>query len=322
MQISVVIPVYNGAMTIGRALDSLLTQTHTDFEVLVVNDGSQDNTQDVVQGYCKKDSRFQLISYEKNRGVSYARNQGLKAATGKWISLLDADDWMAPQRLERLLNATGILQADIVFDNLKIIHPQSQDIIEITCFGDKGATLELTLQELFESDTPYMHFAIGYVSPFLRTEFFRENNITYNEAYTLSEDFTLLAEAFLNGATAYVLPFADYYYTYKPAGNQKQSAYTLLDNKYDQVITACNSFMTKYKDQVPDQAYRAIERRRDLFKCLSQSRRLYRMGWQSGWLGRVLDYISSPYCLWFLVKLILLRLSRLQLVGLTIGAVV
>ena len=89
---SVIIPAYNSAAFLPQALDSLLRQTMPGFEAVIVNDGSVDNTQDIIDTYCEKDARFRCIRQE-NAGVSAARNNGLAAAAGEYVTFLDADDY-------------------------------------------------------------------------------------------------------------------------------------------------------------------------------------------------------------------------------------
>jgi len=95
--ISVIIPTYNRAAFIARAIDSVLAQTHKADEIIVVDDGSTDTTQEILAGY--HDS-IQIIT-QTNHGVSSARNSGIKAAKGRWICLLDSDDVWHPAKLER-----------------------------------------------------------------------------------------------------------------------------------------------------------------------------------------------------------------------------
>ena len=94
-KISVVIPTYNCGALIPEALDSIFAQTFTDFEVIVVDDGSTDNTRDVVSRY-REDIRY---IYQNNKGVSAARNAGIKEARGQYIAFLDADDLWLPEKL-------------------------------------------------------------------------------------------------------------------------------------------------------------------------------------------------------------------------------
>jgi glycosyltransferase involved in cell wall biosynthesis len=95
--ISVVIPAYNSAKSICRAIDSILAQSYCDYEIIVIDDGSTDNTAAIVSGY---GSQVNYI-YEENSGVCVARNAGVKAANGQWIAFLDHDDQWSPEKLAR-----------------------------------------------------------------------------------------------------------------------------------------------------------------------------------------------------------------------------
>lgn len=97
--VSVVIPTYNRAHLLGRAIKSVLDQTYTDFELIVVDDGSTDGTSEVVKSF--NDSRLRFIRTEPNRGASAARNTGIQAAQGEYIAFNDSDDEWLPQKLEK-----------------------------------------------------------------------------------------------------------------------------------------------------------------------------------------------------------------------------
>ncbi len=113
--ISVVIPAYKRGHVIERAIRSVLEQTHQDFEILVVDDGSKDNTESVVASIAKEDSRIRYFRHDTNRGAQAARNTGARAAQGEWVVFLDSDDYFTPNSLEvRLLAAQG--------EGVKVIH--------------------------------------------------------------------------------------------------------------------------------------------------------------------------------------------------------
>lgn len=102
-KVSVIIPAYNSALYITEAIDSVLKQTCKGVEIIVMDDGSTDNTTKVLEPYIQKE----IISYlyEENRGPSAARNRGVKVSTGEYVAFLDSDDIWAPNHLEQLLNA-------------------------------------------------------------------------------------------------------------------------------------------------------------------------------------------------------------------------
>jgi len=99
MQVSVVIPAFNRAWIIGEALQSVFAQTFQDFEVLVIDDGSTDNTADVVKSFA--DPRLRYVKKYPNAGVGAAWNSGIRAARGEFVSFLDSDDLWKPDKLER-----------------------------------------------------------------------------------------------------------------------------------------------------------------------------------------------------------------------------
>ncbi len=101
--ISIIIPVYNAEKTIGRAIDSILSQTSLDFELLLINDGSSDNSLQVMNSYGSDDSRIRVFDIT-NSGVSHARNLGMKHAKGKYMTFLDADDYYVEKALENILS--------------------------------------------------------------------------------------------------------------------------------------------------------------------------------------------------------------------------
>jgi glycosyltransferase involved in cell wall biosynthesis len=110
-KVTIVIPAYNAANYIATSISSVLAQTFTDWELIIVNDGSKDNTAELVKGYLS-DTRIKLIE-QANSGVSSARNVGIKAASGKFIALLDADDSYLSNNIETKFN---IINADDSID--------------------------------------------------------------------------------------------------------------------------------------------------------------------------------------------------------------
>jgi len=102
--ISVVMPAYNAADFIGEAIQSILDQTYTDYEFIIVDDGSTDGTAAIIQSYAERDPRIRLIK-NPHGGVCEARNTAIRQASGDWIVLMDADDIARPNRIERLVQA-------------------------------------------------------------------------------------------------------------------------------------------------------------------------------------------------------------------------
>ena len=101
--VSVVIPTYNRASLLLRAIRSVLAQTYSTYEVIVVDDCSDDDMRSVLSEFTRTDSRIRVIRHERNRGLSWARNTGIEAATGQYVSFLDDDDEYLPSTLNDLV---------------------------------------------------------------------------------------------------------------------------------------------------------------------------------------------------------------------------
>jgi glycosyltransferase involved in cell wall biosynthesis len=89
--INIIVPVYNTATYLPQCLDSLVNQTYRDIEIICVNDGSTDNSPDILKAYAERDSRI-LVIHQENLGLSDARNKGLESARGEWVMFVDSDD--------------------------------------------------------------------------------------------------------------------------------------------------------------------------------------------------------------------------------------
>lgn len=109
--ISVIIPTHNRGHLVGQAISSVLDQTYQNFEIIVVDDASADNTEDVVKGF--DDSRVHYICHEQNRGAPWARNSGAAVARGEYLAFLDSDDIWHPKLLERQLAVLAGLQPSV-----------------------------------------------------------------------------------------------------------------------------------------------------------------------------------------------------------------
>ena len=97
-KVSIIVPIYNSEAHLSRCIDSILAQTLTDFELILVNDGSQDNSGKICDNYAQKDSRI-IVLHKENGGTSSARNVGLKKSRGEYITFVDSDDTIYPHYL-------------------------------------------------------------------------------------------------------------------------------------------------------------------------------------------------------------------------------
>lgn len=99
--VSIIMPSYNTAKYISAAIESILNQTYENWELIIVDDCSTDNTDEILTEYAKKDSRIRYYKNEKNSGAAVARNRALRQAKGKWVAFLDSDDLWEKDKLEK-----------------------------------------------------------------------------------------------------------------------------------------------------------------------------------------------------------------------------
>ena len=118
--VSVIVPVYNSEEYLHQCIDSILNQTYTNIELLLINDGSQDRSGEICDEFAEKDERIRVF-YQKNRGVSSARNLGLNNANGKWVSFVDSDDWEDKETYMEILNFVNYKKVDLVIWGIKFI---------------------------------------------------------------------------------------------------------------------------------------------------------------------------------------------------------
>jgi glycosyltransferase involved in cell wall biosynthesis len=157
--ISVIIPSYNSGKFLAEAIESVVNQTFGDIEIIVVNDGSTDDTERIVREWQQRDRRIKYINHQINKGLAAARNTGIRAAKGQYIALLDADDVWLPQKLEVQLKLLEEGSEFVYSDRFYLIDDKrtnqsyfvSQDITP--CQGKGRACLPALIKKSFLSSS-------------------------------------------------------------------------------------------------------------------------------------------------------------------------
>ena len=124
--VSIIMPAYNCEKYVAEAINSILAQTYRNWELLVLDDGSKDNTLRLIKEFSQKDSRIKALSNGKNMGVSATRNRGIEIASGEWIAFLDSDDVWKPEKLEKQFEIVVKEAAEFLFTGSSYINEEGE----------------------------------------------------------------------------------------------------------------------------------------------------------------------------------------------------
>ncbi|MCJ2094659.1 glycosyltransferase [Methylobacterium sp. J-072] len=224
VDISFLMAAHNAAPWIETAIRSALDQAGVAVEILVVDDGSVDGTASVVARLAAEDPRIRRIPLDgaqtgAPRGPSAARNAALKAARGRWLAILDADDLIVPDRSRTLLDLAAATNADLIADNpipfSGGFDPHGAGMLER---GREPYLFTVDLAQYLTCNrmlTPGVK--LGYLKPMLRADFVRRHGLRYDAEVRIGEDFLFCAAALAAGARFVVSSYAGYGYRRGPA---------------------------------------------------------------------------------------------------------
>lgn len=203
-QISVIIPAYNIAPYLARCLESVRQQTYKELQIIIVNDGSTDQTGKIADFFSEKDKRFHVI-HKENGGVSAARKTGLEKAEGDYIGFVDGDDYIEPMMYERLIDLAIKHDADIAHCGYQMVFPKRVDLY----YGTKAMKVQDTytgVRDLLEGTL----IEPGLVNKIYHHKLFKD--IEYNENIVINEDLLLNYFLFHRSEKAVFIDVPYYHY--------------------------------------------------------------------------------------------------------------
>lgn len=193
--VSVVMPVYNREDLVSKAIESILEQTYSHFEFIIVDDASSDKTPDILKEYAKKDKRIKILKNEKNCGISCSRNKGMEAAVGKYIAVMDSDDVALPIRLEKTVKVMeDHPQLAVVSGSLALIQGKVDP-----------KWMENPLEYNFRLQPEQIQFTLHFsnnlynVCTLIRRQFVMDHQIRYNVEYISAEDYDFWKQILMKG---------------------------------------------------------------------------------------------------------------------------
>ena len=224
--VSVIIPVYNVEQYLKRCVDSVLCQSLTNLEIILVDDGSPDRSPVICDQYLAEDERVQVI-HKQNGGLASARNAGLKIATGKYIFFLDSDDWIDPDGLQLLYETAEKYQVDFV--RFRAIRSNWPGLPENAPgmlgeerelpggYYDRSKIIELVYPKLLATPKLTMGAIVGVWESLYSTEFLKQNALFFFEEVKFSEDQIFSAHVVKAANSFYYIDTACvYHYWYNP----------------------------------------------------------------------------------------------------------
>lgn len=236
--VSVIMPAYNAEKYIGDAIESVLGQTYPHFELIIVDDASQDRTVEVVRSFA--DERIKLIRHKTNRGPGAARNTAIDAARGKWMAVIDADDQWLPQRLERLVQvAKEAGEGYFISDDLLICFETPSGLKPWVC---QGKIRRINFNEANYVDFDLYRFlklkGLG-IKPFISLNHVKQLNIFYTPECFYGEDFEFVCHLFRTGLKLRFIKDALYLYRLTPGSlTSKNIRFGHLSDVYKRLIAS------------------------------------------------------------------------------------
>ncbi len=239
--ISLIVPVYNVEKYIEKCLESIVNQDYKDFELILVNDGTQDNSINLADDYLKdKDIEYKVINKE-NGGLASARNAGLKVAVGEYISFVDSDDYIAKDFLSTLLDALIKENADYSF--FFFLFVKKQEIGN----NDNREEILFNRDELLKT---FLKRTINFVVPSMlfKKEFLDKNELSFNEGLRFSEDQPFIWNVILNTNKAIYLYKKMYGYYIRENSIMTSSSLDKIMNSFKEYSTYTNDLFSGYPE--------------------------------------------------------------------------
>ena len=182
--VSVVIPVYNASKYLAKTLDSALSQTYKNLEIILINDCSTDNSLEIMRDYEKADFRIRVLDSEKNQGVAAVRNRGIQAATGEYIALLDSDDVWVEDKIERQLKLLKENNAQIAYSSYSFIDENDQPIMHPFIVPEETTYKQMLKCNEIGCSTAIVEADLFKKHPF-KKEFYHEDYVLWMELLSI-----------------------------------------------------------------------------------------------------------------------------------------
>ena len=244
-KLSVIIPVYNVENYLRECLDSITNQTVKDIEIICIDDGSSDNSPDILKEYQKKDSRIKIITKE-NGGQASARNLGIKEAQGEYIAFIDSDDFIEAEMLEKLYTKAKDDNLDIAMCKIATYDNQTEEIKDNVWYYMLGVFRDFDKDIFNHKDTREFtcHIAVTPYNKIYKTTLLKENNILFPEGL-IFEDEKFFYDTYLRAKRVSIVDEFLYYYRINRKGSTVD---TIKDNDFSDIVPISKLIRETFKE--------------------------------------------------------------------------
>lgn len=240
--VSVIVPVYNGEEYIGATLDSIINQDFKNFELIVIDDGSIDNSLEIIKDKLSKSTIEYKIIHQENSGVSAARNCGISNARGEYLVFVDADDYVTGNHLSELYNG------ETDFSMVQFIKKDGENLSKPHHFSAEFISCDDFIKKELNMEMPFNFWQLMY-----KASLINDNDVRFNPSLTYGEDIDFALRALSYGNTVAVSNEATYYYIQNPNSAINTSAF-----KRFEIVEIFENLAEFYKKQGRDDLARLI----------------------------------------------------------------
>lgn len=253
--VSIIMPVYNVEAYVAKAITSVLDQSYPNFELLVVNDGTPDNSVAIIEKFCQQDDRVQLL-HKENGGLSDARNFGLPKVKGDFVYFMDSDDWIAPNLLEVAVVAMESQSADVVVFGYHMDTEDAKGVLVGTkIVNHKKALYQKSKASEMVIDRTLLNL-YGYAwNKLYRTDFLKQHQLIFDKGISLVEDILFNARVLGVSDRIAVLEDPCYHYIHRIEGVTLIKTYH--ENSFDLILkrtAAIKQFLSQWYFDEPSQS--------------------------------------------------------------------
>lgn len=270
-KVSVIVPVYNVENELKTCIESIISQSHENWELWLIDDGSTDKSPMLCDEYEKRDSRIHVL-HKENGGVSAARNSGLQQVTGEYVLFVDSDDYLEKQALEKMVAEAEDKTADVVLCGFfyRVMHDNSvvENVADASFAGDNKELAKTVFAGVFEKDL---------INPpwnkLIKRSVLQENNLQFNEAYSILEDLSFSVQLLEKCSKVVIMKEALYNYVYKEQNNLVHK----FHSNFFEALLFFDACMSKYSSQVAEPEMERIRHHFFCRKTLMFLRKIYKV---------------------------------------------